>query len=36
MGDLWAVFCEDLGENWPRYQGTTLFFGYFPGMYFET
>ena len=24
-GDLWAVFCEDLGENWPRYNGTPLY-----------
>ena len=20
------VFCEDLGENWPRYNGTTLYY----------
>ena len=23
-GELWGVFCEDLGENWPRYKGTAL------------
>ena len=23
-GDLWRVYCEDLGENWPRYNGITL------------
>ena len=27
MGDLWGVFCEDLVENWLRYNGTTLYFG---------
>ena len=21
-GELWSVFCEDFGENWPRYNGT--------------
>ena len=21
-GELWGAFCEDLGENWPRYKGT--------------
>ena len=20
--ELWGVYCEDLGENWPRYDGT--------------
>ena len=19
LGELWGVFCEDFGENWPRY-----------------
>ena len=23
-GEIWAVFCEDSGENWPRYKGTAL------------
>ena len=22
--ELWDVFCENLGENWPRYNGTAL------------
>ena len=22
--ELWGIVCEDLGENWPRYNGTTL------------
>ena len=21
----WGVYCEDLGENWPRYNGTALY-----------
>ena len=25
-GELWSVYCEDLGENWPRYNGTALYF----------
>ena len=25
MGELWDVYCEDLGENWLRYNGTTLY-----------
>ena len=25
-GELWGVYCEDLGENWPRYNGTALYF----------
>ena len=25
MGDLWAVFCENFGENWLHYNGTTLY-----------
>ena len=25
MGKLCGVFCEDLGENWPCYNGTTLY-----------
>ena len=24
-GDLWGGFCEYLGENWLRYNGTTLY-----------
>ena len=24
-GKLWGVFCEDLGENQPRYTGTALY-----------
>ena len=24
-GELWGVFCEDFGENWPRYNGTALY-----------
>ena len=26
MGELWGVYCEDLGKNWPRYNGTALVF----------
>ena len=26
MDELWDVFCEDFGENWLRYNGTTLWF----------
>ena len=26
LGELLAVFCEDLGENWLRYNGTALFY----------
>ena len=25
MGELWGDFCEDFGENWPRYDGTALY-----------
>ena len=25
-GKLWSVYCEDLGENWPRYNGTALYY----------
>ena len=25
MGELWCVYCEDLGENWPRYIGTARY-----------
>ena len=25
MDKLWGVYCEDLGENWPRYNGTALY-----------
>ena len=24
-GEVWGIFCENLGENWPRYNGTTLY-----------
>ena len=24
-GELWGVFHEYFGENWPRYNGTTLY-----------
>ena len=24
-GELWGVFCEHLGENWPHYNGTALY-----------
>ena len=24
-GELWGVICEDLGENWPLYNGTALY-----------
>ena len=24
-GELWGVFCEDFGENWPCYNGTALY-----------
>ena len=23
-GELWAVYCEDFGENWVGYNGTPL------------
>ena len=23
--ELWGVFCEDLGESWPRYNSTALY-----------
>ena len=25
-GELWGVFCEDFGENWPRYYDTALYY----------
>ena len=25
MSELWNVFSKDFGENWPRYNGTTLY-----------
>ena len=28
MGELWGVFCGDLGENWMRYNGTAVYFLY--------
>ena len=24
-GNIWGVFCKDLGENWPRYNSTALY-----------
>ena len=24
-GELWGVYCENLRENWPRYNGTSLY-----------
>ena len=24
-GELWGVYCEDFGENRPRYNGTALY-----------
>ena len=24
-GELWGVYRDDLGENWPRYNGTALY-----------
>ena len=24
-GELWGIYCEDYGENWPRYNGTALY-----------
>ena len=27
-GELWDVYCEDLGENWPRYNCTSLYSGW--------
>ena len=27
MGELWGVCCRDIGENWPRYNGTALYMG---------
>ena len=32
-GELWGVFCEDFGENWPRYNGTALYVGHDPVIY---
>ena len=26
--DLWSAYCRDLGENWPRYNGTALYIVY--------
>ena len=25
MDELWGAFCEDFGENWPRYNSTALY-----------
>ena len=24
-GELWGVYCEELGEKWPRYNGAALY-----------
>ena len=24
-GEIWYVYCGDLGENWPHYNGTALY-----------
>ena len=24
-GELWSVYCEEIGETWPRYNGTGLY-----------
>ena len=24
-GELWGVYCEDIGENWWHYHGTALY-----------
>ena len=24
-GELWVVYCEDLGENWPSYNDIVLY-----------
>ena len=29
MGELWGVFCEGFGENWPCYNDTALYMGIF-------
>ena len=26
VGELWAVYCEDFGENWSHYHSTVLYF----------
>ena len=26
-GKLWGVCCEEIGENWQRYNGTALYMG---------
>ena len=28
MGNLWGVCCDDFGEDWSLYNGTTLYFEY--------
>ena len=25
-GELWGVYCKNLGENWPRYNSTALYY----------
>ena len=25
ISKLWGIYCEDLGENWLHYNGTTLY-----------
>ena len=32
-GELWDVCWEDIGENWPRYNGTALYSGIAPKGY---
>ena len=27
-GELWGVSCEEFGENWPRFNGTVLYYLY--------
>ena len=33
-GEPWGVFCEEFGENWPRYNGTVLYTVYWVLHYF--
>ena len=30
MSELWGVYCEDFGENWPRYNGIQLYITQYP------
>ena len=27
-GELWGVYCDDCGENWPRFNSTALYLAY--------